>query len=137
MLFRYSYLLLCHKYNKLSAQIWNSADNLRIMYRNNMIEWCSFSLILFFNIYPQGLFPSFLIIEYNRQATLYPDGENRSILPVSRINRAALHSQWQRAIFAVRNEIMIRTHILWTGEFRKLFLSVLTQILWIWRMRKE
>ena len=28
------------------------------------------------------------------------------------INRVALYSQWQRAIFAVRNEIMIRTYIL-------------------------
>ncbi len=66
-------------------------------------------------------FSSFLIIEYitkriivKRHCIRMAETEASGRFPVRAwfINRAALNSQWQRAIFAVRNEIMIRTYIL-------------------------
>ncbi len=65
-------------------------------------------------------FSSFLIIEYiikriivKRHCIRMAETEAFGRFPVRTwFIRAALHSQWQMAIFAVRNEIMIRTYIL-------------------------
>ena len=36
-----------------------------------------------------------------------PERSEDDFFPANQPDRAALHSQWQRAIFAVRNEIMV------------------------------
>jgi len=40
-----------------------------------------------------------------------PERSEDDFFPANQPDRAALHSQWQRAIFAVRNEIMVENYI--------------------------
>ena len=123
-----------HKFEIVPIICWLC---IAIIWLNDVLSvWSCSSIFIHKGFFP--LFSSSNII-VKRHCIRMAETEPFGRFPVRAwfINRAALHSKWQRAIFAVRNEIMIRTYILWTGAFRKLFLSVLTQILWIWRMRKE